>query len=462
MRQWEEASWDAGRSQTDVIAQAGHAIALAALRLTRENGRILVLAGKGHNGDDARSAVPHLSKRQVQLFAVRDAKTDLSALDRLLQEKPALVIDGIFGIGLNRPLDQAWVQLIERVNRAALPVLAVDVPSGLNADSGEPQPVAVFARTTVTLGAPKRGLLAASGSPFVGRLELAGDIGLLPCPFSEELRWSERVDFADYPPARRVEGHKGSFGHVAILAGSEGYHGAAVLAARGALRSRPGLVSVFCERHAYAPVASQLQAAMVHPFKAPLQLPASCSALVAGPGLAAGDLDPAWKDCVNHHWRASTLPVIVDASALAWLEKSEGPATAVRVATPHPGEAARLLGATSRVVQDNRIAALREISSRYGNCWVVLKGHQTLIGRSTGELFINSSGNPDLAQGGSGDVLAGFIGGLLAQPALQNEPLRALRYAVWAHGDAADYLTGLRRTWTIEELVQRLGDVDAI
>jgi NAD(P)H-hydrate epimerase len=292
----------------------------------------------------------------------------------------------------------------------------------------------------------------------VGRLEVAEEIGLAPCPFEGELLWTVTGDFESFPPVRRIDGHKGSFGHACILSGSVGYHGAAVLTARGALRARPGLVSLFCDPNVYIPVAAQLQAAMVHPFKPGTQLPATCTGLVIGPGLAAHDLDETWKEFVNEQWQSFPMPVVVDASALDWIKPGATALNSRRVLTPHPGEAARLLGVKPAAVQENRVAALREISSRYGNCWVVLKGHQTLVGRSAGEVFVNSSGNPWLAQGGAGDVLAGFVGGLLAQPRLQANPLKTIRFAVWAHGLAADNLSARGRTWTVEDLLQTIGD----
>lgn len=460
MRQWEESSWDAGRSQSGVIQNAGQLAARAALRMTRNEDRILILAGKGHNGDDARAAQSHLVGRRVKLLNIQNPAEILGELYSLLEKRPSLVIDGIFGIGLNRPLDPRWAELIERVNAANLPVLAIDVPSGLNADTGEPQNIAINASATITFAAPKTGLITAGSYPFVGKLEVAAGIGLIPCPFTSELQWTLPHDFVEFPPARRVDGHKGSFGHLAILAGSEGYHGAAVLASRGALRARPGLVTLFCDPAVYAPIASQTQAVMVHPFRHGSRLPENSSALVIGPGLANSDLDGIWKQFANEQWQTSPLPVIVDASAMDWIESGSTPLNSRRVLTPHPGEAARLLGSKPSLIQENRIAALREISAKFGNCWVVLKGHQTLVGRSTGEVFINSSGDPFLAQGGSGDVLAGFLGGLLAQPRLQAQPLKAIRFAVWAHGAAADALTGIHRVWTIEELLGKIGDIN--
>lgn len=459
MRQWEESSWDAGRSQSGVIQNAGKLAARAALRLTREDDRILILAGKGHNGDDARAAQPHLIGRRVKLLNIQIPGEILPELSALLEKRPSLIIDGLLGIGLNRPLDTRWAEIVERVNAANLNVLSIDVPSGLNADTGVPQNVAIVASATITFAAPKVGLLTSGSYAFTGKLEVAPDIGLLPCPFSSELQWTLPNDFVDFPPIRRADGHKGTFGHLAILAGSEGYHGAAVLASRGALRARPGLVSLFCEPAVYVPIASQSQAAMVHPFRVGFRLPETCTALVIGPGLAHTDPNTDWKQFANEQWQTSPLPVVVDASALDWIEPGSSPLNSRRVLTPHPGEAARLLGKSSSSVQENRVSALREISAKFGNCWVVLKGHQTLVGRSSGEVFINSSGDPFLAQGGSGDVLAGYLGGLLAQPKLQAQPLKTIRFAVWAHGVAAEALTATRRVWTIEELLGRIGDI---
>src|SRR5262249_24099663 len=150
--------------------------------------------------------------------------------------------------------------------------------------------------------------------------------------------------------------------------------------------------------------------------------------------------------------------VVVDASALDWLEPQSAPAPATRVITPHPGEAARLLGTTAAAVQTNRVNALRELSKIFGGAWVVLKGHQTLCGRETGNIFVNGSGHALLAQGGSGDLLAGFIAGLLAQPALQSDMEKTLRYAVWQHGAAADKLSNVRPNWTVEDLAAELGN----
>jgi len=459
MREWERATWASGQTETEVIRRVGKALAQRALQLTKPGDLILLLAGKGHNGDDARAAREHLAERKLELLEVASPEADLPKLKVELARQPALIVDGLFGIGLNRPVAVPWVQFIARLNQARLPVLAVDLPSGLNADTGKTFGAAVEAAVTLTVGAPKQGLLRATAQPFVGRLDVADEVGLIPCPLQSELNWTLPRDFAEFPPARPAWGHKGSFGHLGILAGSVGYHGAAVLAARGAQRAQPGLITLFTQEWAYYAIAPQLQAAMVKPWEATLQLPGDFSALLIGPGLGSANLPKEMKLRARKAWRDSFQPVIVDASALDWLPLDPLPKNVVRVITPHPGEAARLLKTTPQHVQSDRPAALREISNRFGNCWVVLKGQQTLIGQNAGKIFVNPSGNPHLAQGGSGDVLAGYIAGLLAQPALQSDVGRTLRYAVWQHGAAADALQNQRANWIVEDLLDEIGNL---
>ncbi len=457
MRSWEKATWAAKRTPGQVISRVGHIVTARVKLLTRPGDCIVILAGKGHNGDDARQVVQNLADREVTLINVFDPGPATREFNSLLSLPPSLIVDGLFGIGLNRPLEGTWIKLIERVNRTRIPVLAVDVPSGLNADTGEPQGAAIRATVTLTLGAPKKGMLAASAWPYVGRLEVAPDIGLVPCPLTDRLRWTLAEDFAGYPPARPVEGHKGTFGHLIIFAGSLGYHGAAVLAARGALRAQPGLVTVFTPENVYLPVAGQLSSTMVQPWKPGMNPPANCTAVVFGPGLANPGLPRELRQELGRLWRESQAPVIADASGLDWLPSGNTQARSVRVMTPHPGEAARLLKTAAADVQADRMTAVRRLSKRWGNCHVVLKGHQTLVGRSQGEIFCNSSGNPGLGQGGSGDVLAGYLGGLLAQPALAADPLAAIRFGIWQHGAAADVLSRERANWTVEDLLAVLG-----
>ncbi|HEV2456305.1 MAG TPA: NAD(P)H-hydrate dehydratase, partial [Verrucomicrobiae bacterium] len=383
--------------------------------------------------------------------------TDLPKLQDLLRKKFALIIDGLFGIGLNRSLDEHWQQLIALVNQSGIPVLAVDVPSGLNCETGLPEGAAIEAALTLTVGAPKSGMLAESAWTFVGRLEVLEDVGLVPCPATSECLWTHADDFEQFPPRRAEAGHKGVHGHTSIVAGSMGYHGAAVLAARAAQRAQPGLVTLFTDEPVYPVVAPQLQAVMAGIFRPEMKFPETTSAVLVGPGLHAPGISDTMRKTVQRIWRDLPFPVVVDASALDLLSP-HNLSKAARVITPHPGEAARMLNSTSKQVQADRPRALRELSKKFGNCWVVLKGHQTLIGSKDGVLHVNSSGNPYLGQGGSGDVLSGYISGLLAQPALQADMSKTLCYAVWQHGAAADRLQEKDKVWVVEDLISELGN----
>jgi NAD(P)H-hydrate epimerase len=495
MRTWENASWAAGQREEVVIAHVGRWVAATILRHVGASNRVLLLAGRGNNGNDLRAAIPHLKTLTVDLLDVTSPAEAQSELERLLQLKPALIVDGLFGIGLNRPLARDWCQLIETINTSALPVLAVDVPSGLNADSGGNFGAVVLATHTLTVGAPKQGLIQEAAAESVGHLEVAEDVSLLPGV--EELVgqpqatvagrgtfrtfWTTAADFAGFPPARKTSSHKGSYGHLLIVAGSLGYHGAALLAARAAGAARPGLVTVVTSPAAYPALAAQLAFAMVRPWSQPLNLPAKTTALLVGPGLAGPDVPDWLRAQLIAWWQELPLPLLVDASALDWLAKlhrewcerlpgkalapaSESmnphawlsqapPPDAIRVVTPHLGEAARWF--PQNTVCQDRFSTAERLSQATGIA--VVKGSQTLVRARDGSIYVNSTGNPGLAQGGTGDVLAGFTAGLLAQPALRVDPLRTVRYAVWEHGSAGDRLESIRRNWTAEDLAAEIG-----
>jgi NAD(P)H-hydrate epimerase len=216
------------------------------------------------------------------------------------------------------------------------------------------------------------------------------------------------------------------------------------------------LITLFAQPDTYVAAASQLQSPMVTCWTADTSFD-RFTALLVGPGLAAADLPAALPEAAAKLWRSFTAPLVVDASALEWLPPGSLEATAVRVITPHPGEAARLLGVTTKEVQADRVGTVRRLSRKFGGCWVVLKGHQTMIGADEGHVYVNSTGCPGLAQGGSGDVLSGYLAGWLAQPLIRTEPLEAIRYAVWEHGAAADRLDRVRENWIVEELAVELG-----
>lgn len=458
MREWEKATWASGQTEAEVIRRVGKRVAKRARKLTRSGDALLILAGKGNNGNDARAALEFLEDRKTEILNVTSPESDLPKLRELLRQKFALVIDGLFGIGLNRPLDEHWIKLISAVNESKIPALAVDTPSGLNCETGAAEGAAIEAMITLTVGAPKTGMLASSAWPFVGRLEVLEDVGLVPCPITAEMNWTLPDDFEDFPPRRAEAGHKGTYGHAAIVAGSLGFHGASVLASRAAQRAQPGLVTLFTDEPVYHSVASQLQAVMVGVFKPDMKFPDSATALLIGPGLHAPGVGDEMRKMVQRLWRSSPLPVVVDASALDWLVSHSLPKNTVRVITPHPGEAARMLNVPTQQVQADRPRALRDLSKKFGSCRVVLKGHQTLIGAEDGDIFVNSSGNPYMGQGGTGDVLAGYLAGLLAQPGLQTDIFKTLRFAAWQHGNAADTLQEKEKIWVVEDLIGELGN----
>ena len=181
------------------------------------------------------------------------------------------------------------------------------------------------------------------------------------------------------------------------------------------------------------------------------------TSLVIGPGLADPKLSPELRQLVQSLWQTFPGALVLDASALAWIKPNTAKPTGIRVITPHPGEAARLLDVPTADVQADRLSALRKLATTFGDPLVILKGHQTLIGSSSGLVAVNSSGNPHLAQGGSGDLLAGFLGGLLAAPENQLRSVQTVRHGVFEHGAAADRLQSRRSNWTIEELAVELG-----
>lgn len=456
LRAWETQSWNAGRLASDVINQVGRQLARRLLELTRPHDPILLVAGRGRNGDDVRAAREHLDGRPVTLIEVGDPAEALPRITAALRENPAWIVDGLFGIGLNRPLAPDWLALIDQLNSSGAPLLAVDVPSGLNPDTGIPWGGAIRARLTLSVGAPKIGFLRPPAWEYTGRVEVLADVGLLPTPPDSPLEWVSASDFTGYPPPVSVAQHKGDAGHLLILAGSKGYHGAAVLAARAAQHAHPGLISLGTAPEVWSPVASQLQAVMVDEWSNTLVKGHRATALLVGPGLADRLLPPELREVTRELWQNAPQPMVVDASALDWLPPGPLTTAGLRVITPHPGEAARLLQVPVPEVQAIREDALRRLSARFGEAWVVLKGHQTLTGQSSGPIAVNSSGGPSLAQGGTGDLLAGFLAGLLARPDLASQPATTLRYAVWRHGDAADRLAA-GGSWVPEDLAGALG-----
>jgi len=414
-----------------LMQRAGEAAAELAARLAGDRGKdVLVLAGPGNNGGDARIAAERLESMFFRV-ALAGAPDEIPSGRRW-----ALIVDGLFGIGLARPLEGRYAELVRYANAQSCPLLALDIPSGIESDTGRLLGCAVRATHTLTFISLKPGLLTLDGPDHCGELSVAGldlDAGALAAPRG-------RVAGPDLFPAllapRPRNYHKGMAGSLAILGGADGMVGAALLAGRAALGLGAG--RVYCgllahESIAVDPVAPELM--LRHPDEA---LGLELDAFVAGPGLGQGGR----AETLVAAAIASELPCVLDADALNLIAQDENlrracaRRSAETLLTPHPAEAARLLVTPTGEVQADRLAAARNLAQNF-NAHVVLKGNGSVIAARDGRFFINTSGNPGMASAGMGDVLSGILGALLAQG---HSGEASLVLGTHLHGRAADAL----------------------
>ncbi len=438
---------------------------------------VLVLVGPGNNGGDGLVIARYLSQAGCRVEIVLLARpADLrgeAASNWLIVKRLALpvrelthegqvdealagltrvdfVVDALFGTGLARPISGPFAAVIERINQAGRPVVAVDMPSGLDSDSGRVLGGCLRAELTVTFTLAKRGQVVTPGRGHVGRLEVV-DIGIPEAAVRESGIKAELLDLAAAArclPPRPADGHKGTFGHLLVVGGSPGKTGAALLAAHGALRSGAGLVTLGVAQGLNAIFEANLLEAMtvslasehclgLDDLPALLAALAGKNALVLGPGLG---LEEGTAALVARLYQELALPAVIDADALNCLARKlpAAPGGAGRVLTPHPGEMARLTGLTVTEVQADRLKVAATLA-REQRVVVLLKGAGTVIAAPDGRLAVNPTGNASLASGGMGDVLAGVIGALLAQGL---EPFAAACLGAFAHGLAADRRAG--------------------
>lgn len=438
-----------------LMQRAGLAAAALAHELIEgTQGAVLVLAGPGNNGGDALEVAANLARANVEVavlhlagaqpsFDTARALEQARASDaRFIDALPAhaqwaLVVDGLFGIGLARPLDGAARALVEALASFEGPVLALDVPSGLDADTGAvigPNGVAMRATHTITFIGDKPGLHTNAGRDYAGLVNVAAlgiASSLFPAP---EAELGGVALFGHHLRPRAHASHKGSFGDVAIVGGAQGMAGAAVLAARAALFAGAGRVYIAALDPALRFDSSQPELM----FREAAQFESSGAVLVIGPGMG----DSALATRLLAKAIDGAAPLVLDADALnvlagsADLQARLAARSAPAILTPHPLEAARLLGVTAALIQGDRLAAARELAARLGKV-VVLKGSGSVIADDSGKVVINPTGNPGLATAGTGDVLAGLCGALLAQAWPARDAALA---AVWVHGTAADRL----------------------
>ncbi|MEW6324285.1 MAG: NAD(P)H-hydrate dehydratase [Nitrospirota bacterium] len=437
--------------------------------------RMLIVAGKGHNGGDGLVLARLLRQRQIAVDTylaaeraslqglVKDQLTRLEqaggavhdrtqwSLDRLREAASSsdVIVDALLGTGLSAPVEGLYAELIQIINHSGVPVLAVDLPSGINADTGHVMGSAVRAQITVTFALPKLGLLLHPGAEHAGHV-IVGDIGIPQEAVAQLPIVTEQITPAAIGRAlapRAPQQHKGHFGHLLVIAGSVGKTGAAALCALGGLRGGAGLVTIASPSSLNATLEGLVMEAMTAPVAetvdqtiAEAALPAVARlldgkrAVALGPGLSQ---HPETQAFARALLPTLTCPTVIDAdglNALAGHEALVAKCRAPMVLTPHPGEMARLLGCSAAQVEEDRPAAARDAATRY-RAWVVLKGARTLLAAPDGRLWINTTGNPGMATGGTGDVLTGLIGGFLAQ----SIPLPdAAAAAIYLHGLAGD------------------------
>jgi hydroxyethylthiazole kinase-like uncharacterized protein yjeF len=439
-------------------------------------GEVAVVAGRGNNGGDGFVVARYLANAGIPvcvfLLGERDrvsgdARVNLDILAQLGVEiadvltdadlnpvihrlaMAGLIVDALLGTGLNSPVQGLMALMIERLNHLRAPVLAVDIPTGLSADTGEVLGVALKARVTVTFGWPKLGQILPPGRDYIGRLWQV-DISIPPRLAQDvSLELVEAQDLQALLTPRPFGSNKGTFGHLLVLAGSEGKTGAATLSSEAALRAGAGLVTLGIPASLNDILEVKLTEVMTVPLPevvgtralgktalAPIRdFLGEEFTLALGPGLGT---HPETRELVCRLVQDLPHPMVIDADGVnnlagntSCLTGTAGP----RLLTPHPGEMARLVGLSVTEVQARRLDLARETAAKFG-IFLVLKGAQTLVAAPDGRVSLNPTGNPALASGGTGDVLTGLIGGFLAQGLT---PWDAARLGVYLHGLAADY-----------------------
>jgi hydroxyethylthiazole kinase-like uncharacterized protein yjeF len=442
--------------------------------------RVVIVAGKGNNGGDGfvmarllrrtgvRAEVVLLGKQQDvkgdaarALTGLRRARvpiteaTTASAIAKLPAaiKGAAVLVDAVFGTGLNAPVEGRYADLFHLMNASGIPILAVDIPSGLDADRGVPLGVAIQAEATATFGFAKLGQVIYPGIDHVGALAVV-DIGIASEAVAEvrpRTRLLEPSEVGPLVPVRAPDAHKGSCGHVLVIAGSRGRSGAARLAAHTACRAGAGLTTLAGPASLNAVFSSGVPEAMTAPLAdtdGVLQfdefglraLLEGKNAVIVGPGI--GTHEEAQK-LVRFLLREVELPMVVDADALTCIARARGILPAARaqcILTPHPGEMARLLGSETAGVQADRVGTARRFAETQ-QCVLVLKGARSVVAAPDGSAWINPTGNPGMASGGMGDALSGILGALLAQGLSLSE---AACLGVYLHGEVADHVAARR------------------
>lgn len=441
---------------------------------------IVVIVGKGNNGGDGLVIARHLLNAGALVYTFimgraeelsPDNLTNLNIIKKMTSSYHSLyeeadldnlmlallsadlIVDSIYGVGFKGKLNDFDTKIIKMVNWCQAPVVAVDIPSGLEADTGKVQGEAIMASHTVTFGLPKIGLLLEPGKSYVGTLSVA-DISIPKTILNDEnlkLNLITRDNISPLLKPRLAESHKGTYGHVLVVGGSIGLTGAVVMAANAAIRTGAGLVTAAVPESLLPIVHSNLMEVMTSPLAETRQstialeakpalenLLGTVSVCAVGPGMGRY---PEALAIIDYIIERAGVPIVIDADGLNALEKNISilkDRQVPIVITPHPGEMARLTGKTIAEIQADRLNVAVDFAQEWG-ITVVLKGNNTIIATANGEAYININGNPGMATAGSGDVLCGMIAGLIAQGL---NPVEAAYAGVFLHGATGDKVAG--------------------
>jgi NAD(P)H-hydrate epimerase len=457
---------DSGRREAAILCGKGNngGDGFVVARLLHERGwkpRVYLLANPETVRGEAAINLARLGECGVEVLVITDMRHWETVRGELAAD--AVIIDALLGTGISGAAEGLLAAVIEHVNkisrdcRAATPemVLAVDTPSGLPADGGPAQGPLICAHTTVTFTAPKIGQLISKDAGYCGKLvvreigsprELIDEVGKSP------VSWLEPEEFRELPLLRRADAHKGSYGHVLLVAGSRGKSGAAILAGRGALRAGAGLVTVALPESVLPIVAAAQAELMTEPLLSTETGTASLAnleygrfaaivkgktVLAIGPGFGTHQET---QQFVRTIVRENTQPIILDADGLnafanraSELKQRKSGFLAI---TPHPGEMGRLLGKSNEEVQTDRANIASRAAAEW-NAHVILKGYHSVLATPNGRVFVNTTGNPGMAKGGTGDLLTGILAGLTAQFGPEDWE-KALGFGVYLHGLAGD------------------------
>ncbi len=396
---------------------------------------------------DAATNLNIVSKLPISIFPILDDR-DLRKV-RVMIAHSTVLVDALFGTGITRGISGHFASAVDLMNESGRPIVAVDIPSGLNGDTGQPLGRCVRAQLTATYGLAQPGHVVFPGAELTGDLHII-DIGIPAQAVEKESISTELLQrelVSEMMQVREANSHKGSFGHVLILAGAQGKTGAAILAGQGALRSGSGLVSICVPGQLNQIFETNILEAMTVPmgtscffshedYEAFINAATGKNAILVGPGIGTND---ATAELIKRVYQEIDLPMVVDADALNILAQDcieIGKTPAVRILTPHPGEMARLMNCSVPEIQADRLKAASTFAVENGVI-VVLKGAATVVAAPSGEVAINPTGNSAMAAGGMGDVLSGIIVSLLGQGI---SPRQAACLGVYAHGLAADRL----------------------